>query len=235
MQVATGLYPMPPKSPLNAIIHGKINRPGFTVEKVYFESVPGFYVTGLLFRPENPEKEKLPAVLNPHGHGGRLQDYGEKGVLNQIVIGAERFRESGRMPKIARCATLARMGCVAFLYDMIGYADNQQLSYNWLIVLPRVVRNLKRLKTGDCTVLRRKCTCSPSLDYRHGIPSAHSTFESLPDVDSKRIAVTGGSGGGTQTSFSVLWMIVPSLLFQTAWYLPRCREVAPAKMQAYYV
>ncbi len=129
MQVATGLYPMPPKSPLNAIIHGKINRPGFTVEKVYFESVPGFYVTGLLFRPENPKKEKLPAVLNPHGHGGRLQDYGEKGILNQIVIGAERFRESGRMPKIARCATLARMGCVAFLYDMIGYADNQQLSY----------------------------------------------------------------------------------------------------------
>ena len=94
MQVATGLYPMPPKT---AVIHGKINRPGFTVEKVYFESVPGFYVTGLLFRPENPKKEKLPAVLNPHGHGGRLQDYGEKGVLNQIVIGAERFRESGRM------------------------------------------------------------------------------------------------------------------------------------------
>ncbi|MED5343473.1 MAG: acetylxylan esterase, partial [SAR324 cluster bacterium] len=33
MQVATGLYPMPIKTPLNAVIHGKINRPGFTVEK----------------------------------------------------------------------------------------------------------------------------------------------------------------------------------------------------------
>ena len=53
LQVATGLYPMPTKTPLNAVIHGKITRPGFTVEKVYFESVPGFFVTGLLFRPEN--------------------------------------------------------------------------------------------------------------------------------------------------------------------------------------
>ncbi|MEC7774676.1 MAG: acetylxylan esterase, partial [Planctomycetota bacterium] len=49
--VATGLYPLPPKTPLNAVIHGKFERPGFTVEKVYFESYPGLYVTGLLFRP----------------------------------------------------------------------------------------------------------------------------------------------------------------------------------------
>ena len=62
MQVATGLYPMPPKTPLNAVIHGKINRPGFSMEKVYFESVPGFFVTGLLFRPTNQKSEKLPAV-----------------------------------------------------------------------------------------------------------------------------------------------------------------------------
>jgi len=52
--VATGLYPTPPKTPLNAVIHGKFERPGFTVEKVYFESYPGRYVTGLLFRPSNP-------------------------------------------------------------------------------------------------------------------------------------------------------------------------------------
>src|SRR6056297_3290382 len=42
--VATGLWPMPPKTPLNAVIHGKVQRDGFTVEKVYFESVPGHFV-----------------------------------------------------------------------------------------------------------------------------------------------------------------------------------------------
>ncbi|MEK9633933.1 MAG: acetylxylan esterase, partial [Opitutae bacterium] len=127
--VPTGLGPMPEKTPLNAVVHGKVKRPGFTVEKVYFESVPGLFVTGLLFRPETDKRGKLPAVLCPHGHGGRLHDLGEQGVRKQIVIGAERFEESGRMPKIARCATLARLGCVTFLYDMIGYADNRQISY----------------------------------------------------------------------------------------------------------
>ena len=200
MQVATGLYPMPPKTPLNAVIHGKINRPGFTVEKVYFESVPGFYVTGLLFRPENPKKEKLPAVLNPHGHGGRLQDYGEKGVLNQIVIGAERFRESGRMPKIARCATLARMGCVAFLYDMIGYADNQQLSYQ---LAHRFAKRRPEFEKTENWGLY-SAQAEMRLLSIFGLQTWNSIraldfLESLPDVDSKRIAVTGGSGGGTQT------------------------------------
>ena len=49
--VANGLWPMPTKTPLHAVVHGKVLRDGFTVEKVYFESYPGYYVTGLLFRP----------------------------------------------------------------------------------------------------------------------------------------------------------------------------------------
>ena len=92
--VATGLYPLPPKTLLNAVIHGKFERPGFTVEKVYFESYPGLYVTGLLFRPSNPPPGKLPAVLSPHGHGGRLQDHGLAGVRKEISSGAELFEES---------------------------------------------------------------------------------------------------------------------------------------------
>ena len=126
--VSNGLWPMPKKTPLNPVIHGKIERPGFTVEKVYFESYPGLYVSGVLFRPSDPPKGKLPAVLCPHGHGGRLQDHGADGVRKYIVTGGERFEESGRMPKVARCATLARLGCVVFLYDMFGYADSTQLS-----------------------------------------------------------------------------------------------------------
>src|SRR5262249_48156293 len=43
--VSQGLWPMPTKTPLNAVIHGKLDFPEYTVEKGYFESAPGFFVT----------------------------------------------------------------------------------------------------------------------------------------------------------------------------------------------
>ena len=60
--VATGLWPMPKKTPLNPVIHGKVMRDGFTVEKVYFESLPGHFVSGLLFRPEGRAEIHLPSL-----------------------------------------------------------------------------------------------------------------------------------------------------------------------------
>ena len=67
MKVALGLWPMPTKTPLNTVIHGKVERDGYTVEKVYFESAPGFFVTGNLYRPKG-KTGKVPAVLFAHGH-----------------------------------------------------------------------------------------------------------------------------------------------------------------------
>ncbi len=201
--VANGLFPLPERTPLNAVVHGKIERPGFTVEKVYFESVPGFHVTGLLFRPAGKNAEagkKYPAVLSPHGHGGRLQDFGEEGVLKQIEAGAEKFADSGRFPKVARCATLARLGCVTFLYDMIGYADNQQLS--------RDLGHGFKTQRPDFEDKESWGLYSAQAEMRlqsiFGLQTWNSVraldfLESLPDVDPSRIGVTGGSGGGTQT------------------------------------
>jgi dienelactone hydrolase len=185
---------------LNPVIHGKVKRPGFTVEKVYFESVPGFFVTGLLFRPEAPKPGKLPAVLSPHGHGGRLHDLGKEAVRKQIVIGAERFEESGRMPKIARCATLARLGCVTFLYDMIGYADNQQISYQ---LAHRFAKQRPDFEGSESWGLF-SAQAELRLQSVFGLQTWNSIraldfLASLPDVDPKRIGVTGNSGGGTQT------------------------------------
>src|SRR4029079_2509654 len=65
--VAEGLWPMPTKTPLSAVIHGKIERPDYTVEKVYFESAPDFFVTGNLYKPKKISG-KVPAVLFAHGH-----------------------------------------------------------------------------------------------------------------------------------------------------------------------
>src|SRR3954470_16314641 len=65
--VSQGLWPMPAKTPLNPVIHGKVDRGEYTVEKVYFESAPGFFVTGNLYRPKNVNG-KVPGVMFAHGH-----------------------------------------------------------------------------------------------------------------------------------------------------------------------
>ncbi len=129
--VATGLWPMPTKTPHHAVIHGKVQRDGYTVEKVYLESFPGHYVTGNLYRPLG-RLGRLPGVLCPHGHwaNGRFYEQDRKAVRWSIVEGAERFEKGGRYPLQARCVQLARMGCVVFHYDMVGYADSVQLAHS---------------------------------------------------------------------------------------------------------
>ena len=201
MLVALGLWPMPTKTPLNPVIHGKIDREDYTVEKVYFESYPGFYVTGNLYRPKSAES-KRPGVLCPHGHwaNGRFFDHGTEEIERQIAKGAERFEEGGRSPLQSRCVQLARMGCVVFHYDMIGYADSQQIS-------AEIAHSFSKQRPEMNTV-ENWGLYSPQAESHLQSVMALQTWNSircldflinLPDVDAKRIAVTGASGGGTQT------------------------------------
>ena len=67
LKVAVGLYPEPSKCPLNAIIRDRSDHGDFTVEKVFFETLPGYFLTGTLYRPKDTNK-KRPGVLCPHGH-----------------------------------------------------------------------------------------------------------------------------------------------------------------------
>src|SRR5262249_33311420 len=91
--VATGLWPMPEKIPLQPVIHGRIDRGDYTIEKVFFASYPGHYVSCNLYRPKG-KNGKLPGVLCPHGHwpNGRFFDaqvtYGDKFVQEQLKRGA---------------------------------------------------------------------------------------------------------------------------------------------------
>src|SRR5689334_14108387 len=52
--------------PLNPRITGQIQSEFYTIEKVIFESLPGFYVTANLYRPN--QAGRYPAVLLPVGH-----------------------------------------------------------------------------------------------------------------------------------------------------------------------
>ena len=62
--VSQGLWPMPTKTPANAVVHGKVDRDDYTVERVYLESFPGHFVTGSLYRPAG-KTGRLPAG-EPH-------------------------------------------------------------------------------------------------------------------------------------------------------------------------
>ncbi len=68
-----GLWPLPEKTPLKATVTGTLERDGVVIEKLYFQSRPGLYVTGNLYRPKKVEG-KLPAVLYVCGHSGRGRD-----------------------------------------------------------------------------------------------------------------------------------------------------------------
>ena len=182
--VAEGLWPLPPKTPLNPVIHGKIDRDDYTIEKVFFASYPGHYVSGNLYRPKN-KSGRLPGVLCPHGHwpDGRFYERTNAEARKQIDEGAEKTMEGARYPLQARCAMLARMGCVVFHYDMVGYADSKPIEHRTGFTDAESILRLQSfmgLQTWNSI---------RSLDF----------LTSLPDVDTSRIAVTGASGGGTQT------------------------------------
>ena len=129
--VAAGLWPMPPRPPIEAVIHGEIDRGAYVVRKVFFESFPGFYVTGNLYVPTAPSDVPRPAVLSPHGHftNGRFAQTSDTDVEKQLANGWETREENARYHLQARMATLARLGCVVFHYDMVGIADSKQIAH----------------------------------------------------------------------------------------------------------
>ena len=211
--VAEGLWPMPTKTPLNAVIHGKVDRPDYTVEKVYFESAPGFFVTGNLYRPKG-RTGKLPAVLVAHGHwrDARFFEQTDEALREEIATGQERFEEGGKSRFQSMCVQLARMGCVVWQWDMLGDSDSHQIPFelvhkfatqrpemnttaNWGFYSPQAEANLQSVMGLQTLNAVR------SLDF----------VLSLPDVDPRRVGITGASGGGTQTI--MLMTIDPRIAF----------------------
>src|SRR5215471_18561029 len=110
---SAGLMPMPEKRPIHAEVFGRIERNGYTIEKVLLETWPGFYLGGNLYRPSG-KRGPFPAVVSPHGHWqyGRLE--------NQQLVSVP-----------GRCINLALQGFIVFTYDMSGYDDTDQLPHHW--------------------------------------------------------------------------------------------------------
>ena len=200
LRVALGIWPGPTRTPLNAVIYGKIEGDGYTIEKVYFESMPGFFVTGSLFRPRTPGPH--PAVLCPHGHwkDARFIVRDDAEMKKELDSGGERFPEAGRSMFQSLGIQLARMGIVAFVYDMLGNSDSQQISFE---LAHRFAKQRPEMNTTENWGL-----FSPQAETHAQSIAGLQTWNSirtidflisLSDVDPLRIGCTGASGGGTQT------------------------------------
>lgn len=113
LQQGLGLSPWPEKTPLRPIIRDRREYDGYSVENVAFESVPGYWVTGNLYRPTDLEPP-FAAVLHTHGHSG-----GPDGENGWLAHG--RFKADVQI----RAAALARMGAVSLTIDMFDYGDQR--------------------------------------------------------------------------------------------------------------
>jgi hypothetical protein len=160
---AAGLDPMPEKTPLNPQVFGRLEREGYTIEKVLLETLPGYFLAGNLYRPLG-KSGRFPGVLRAHGHwrNGRLE--------NTPLCSIPGFG-----------INMARQGYVVFAYDMVGWNDTVQTPHEFGGAVEQL--------WGFGPLGLQLWNSTRALDF----------LQSLPEVDPEQIAMTGASGGGTQT------------------------------------
>ena len=159
--------------PLNPRVTGRIQNESFTIEKVIFESLPGFFVTANLYRPNRPGR--YPAVLLQSGH-----------------------TQEGKPEPQRLAANLALKGFVALAFDPIGQGEREQTFDPQLqgplagwSVNEHIHAGAQSILVGEGVGRYFIWDAKRALDY----------LLSRPDVDATRIGAAGCSGGGALTTF----------------------------------
>ncbi|QOY86891.1 alpha/beta hydrolase [Paludibaculum fermentans] len=171
-----GIGGLPERTPLNARVTGVIDREDYRIEKIIFESRPNFFVTANLYLPKRGQGP-YPAVLYPLGH-----EEGAKAHVawQQMLV------------------TLARNGYVGLAWDGPGQGERVQLydpdfnsSKVFSSTLEHTILGIQTLLVGDALAQYYIWDGMRALDY----------LLSRPEVDPKRVACSGNSGGGTLTAY----------------------------------
>ena len=165
---------LPERTPLNPQVTGVVERNGYCVEKIIFESQPRHYVTALLFLPDRKRhKPPYPGVLVPCGHAQNAKGY-------------ESYQKMG--------ALLALNGMVALVFDPIDQGERGQFMEDW----PELWGTKAHTMVAVGSILLGRNTATFEVwDGMRGI----DYLQSRTEVDPNRIGCTGNSGGGTQTSY----------------------------------
>lgn len=168
--------PFPEKGPLNARITGTIKKKGYRIDKIVYEAMPGYYVTGCLYVPDMING-KAPAILNVIGH-------------NQEAFRAELYQVINY--------NLVKKGMIVFAIDPPGQGEHVQY-YD-----PKINFSSIGYTVIEHSYFGNQCFLSGSSAARYFIWEGMRAIDYLltrKDVDPERIGVTGFSGGGTVTSY----------------------------------
>jgi len=166
----------PAKRPLNPKTTGYIKRDDYTIEKVIYETLPGYYVTGCLFIPHDG-KAKKPGLIFCTGHtrgAFRAKTYQHE-ILNFV-----------------------KKGFVVLSYDPIGLGERKQY-YN-----PSLGKSMVGIATSEHSFVGAQCFLTGYSLARYYIWDGIRAVDYLltrDEVDPERIGITGVSGGGTQTAY----------------------------------
>jgi cephalosporin-C deacetylase-like acetyl esterase len=175
-RILASLGGLPERTPLNVRPVGTLERPDYRIEKFIFESQPQFYVPAHLYLPKRGTPP-YPAILFPLGH-----EFDTKArPLWQLFLG-----------------TLATRGYVVLTYDPVGQGERIQL-YDPDWGESKVFRN-----NTEHTILGIQCLLIGDNLARYSVWDGMRALDYLlsrPEVDAKRIACTGNSGGGNMTAF----------------------------------
>lgn len=183
--VAKAFEPWPEKCPLEAETTGTQKCDGYTLEKVRFNSRPGYWVTGNLYIPDGLTAP-APASLAACGHASE----GKASTTYQSF-----------------CIRLVRNGFVVLMYDPVEQGERKQyedLEYlgqaRGLCAAHNVMGKQLEL-LGESMPSWRVWDGRRALDY----------LLTRPEVDPKRIGITGNSGGGTLSEW--IWSNEDRLAF----------------------
>ncbi len=168
--------PFPERTPLNPQITGVIQKDGYRVEKIIFQSMPEFYVTGCLFLPDD-RHGKTPAILNPIGHSDAAF---RREIYQQVIL------------------NLVKKGFIVFTFDPVSQGERLQY-YD-----PEQKKSLVGGSTAEHSYFGNQCFLNGICSARYFIWDGMRAIDYLltrEEVDPNRIAVTGLSGGGTQTAY----------------------------------
>jgi cephalosporin-C deacetylase-like acetyl esterase len=161
------------KTDLHANITGTIAATGFHIDKLIYQSLPGFYVTALVYVPDNGDKVH-PAILVSAGHAANGKDHYQ-----------------------ALCQRLVLRGYLVISWDPVGQGERSQFwdahakksRYNLICGEHAVMGNLAYL-AGANLARWEVWDGMRALDY----------LLTRSDVDGERISITGTSGGGFQAA-----------------------------------
>jgi sugar phosphate isomerase/epimerase/dienelactone hydrolase len=147
----THLPALPKSAPIKTAIR---KYDGYTVENIAIEILPGVWINGSLYKPAK-YKGKIPVILNPDGHWEK-----------------QRYRADCQY----RCAAFAKMGAMAFSYDLFAWGESMlQFKYeDHRRSLSMTIQALGSIRILDYLLAQK-------------------------DADTNRVAITGGSGAGSHS------------------------------------